>query len=73
MSKKVEVSGIVRQIVGRCHVSDSNTRVIRYVISRLKNKYQTFAAMPKEHRRNLMLQVITEHSDNRKLYRSVMR
>jgi hypothetical protein len=69
---KVEVGGIVRQIVDRCHVADSDTHVIRYVISRLKNKYQTFAALPKDQRRNLMLASIQHHHENRQLYRRVM-
>lgn len=70
---RVEVGGIVRQIVNRCHVGESNRYVIRYVVSRLRNKYQTFAALPKEQRRSLMLQAIKAHGENRGLYRDVMR
>ena len=72
MATKVQVGGIVRQIVGRCYVGDSNRRVIRYTVSRLKHKYQTFKAMPREQRRDLMRQVIQAHRENRGLYRRVM-
>lgn len=70
---KLVIDPIIRQIVDRCHVSDSNLRAIRYVISRLKNKYRTFAAMSKASRRNLMQQTIQAHKENRALYNRVMR
>lgn len=62
---------IIRQIVTRRHVSESNLSVIRYTISRLRNKYATFSAMPRKDRRIFMEQIIKEHADNRRLYRDV--
>ena len=64
---------MVRMIVNRCHVGESNRRVIRYLISRLKDKYATFKALPKARRRALMTDAIRVHADNRALYRDVMR
>ena len=63
---------IITQIVGRCHVGQSNRAVIHYVISRLKNKYITFQAMPKADRRVLLSETIKEHQENRELYSYVM-
>ena len=64
---------IIRQIVGRCHVNDSNRKVIRYVISRLRTGYATFRAMSEKQRRLLMCEVIAEHQKNQALYSGVMR
>ena len=64
---------IIRQIVDRCHVGDSNRKVIRYVISRLKNKEQTFWNMSKYDRKVFMKSVIKEHSLNRQMYNIVNR
>ena len=70
---------IIVQIIDRdCHVRWSNRRVIRHVISRLKNKYATFAAMPRDDqppvmgRRTMMRQCIAVHRENRELYQDVM-
>lgn len=64
---------MIHQIVDRCHVDDSNRKVIRYVISRLRKGYDTYHAMPKAQRRELMTLVIEAHRENRELYRAVMR
>jgi hypothetical protein len=64
---------IIRQIVDRCHVGDSYTEVIHYVISRMANGYQTFAALPRKRRRDLLKAIVKCHKDNRKLYSFVMR
>ncbi len=64
---------MIRMLVGRCHVGESNKRVIRYVISRLKNKETTFWSLPKDQRKSLMQACVKEHAENRKLYNDVMR
>lgn len=65
---------IIRQIIDRdCHAGWSNREVIRHVISRLKGKYRTFRAMPRDDRRWFMRQCLQVHADNRQLYREVMR
>jgi len=69
----MKVHPIIRQIVNRCHVGETDLTVIRYVVSRLKHKHRTFAAMPKKDRREFMRQVIRVHGENRKLYQHVMR
>lgn len=64
---------IIRQIVNRCNVGDSNRKVIRYVISRLKNKEQTFWNMNKYDRKVFMKSVIKEHHLNKQMYNIVNR
>lgn len=71
-TKKVEVPGLVRQIVGRCHVADSNRMVIKYVISRLKQGYKTYRSFPRSQRRLLLRQIIMQHAKNFDEYRFVM-
>jgi hypothetical protein len=63
----------IRRIVGRCHVSESNRRVIRYFISKLRNGHAAFRAIPRQQRHFLMRQVITVHKANQNLYLKVMR
>jgi hypothetical protein len=63
----------IRRIVGRCHVSESNRRVIRYFISTLRDGHTAFRAMPRGHRQLLMSQIITAHQANQELYVKVMR
>ena len=64
---------IIEQCVNRCHVSESNRAVIKYVISRLRKGYDTFRAMPKKDRKTMMRMCIYVHSENRSLYNLVMR
>ena len=69
----IRMNRIIKQIVARdCHVGESDTRVIRHVISRLKNKYSTYAAMPRSDRRLLMKDSIACHRENQELYAVVM-
>jgi len=63
---------IVRQIVSRCHVGDSNRKVIRYFISRLKHGYATWHALPRAERKQWLAWVIQVHAENRGLYDYVM-
>ena len=64
---------MIRQIVDRCHVGESNRAVIKYVISRLKRKYKTWTAMPRGDRKTMMREIIRIHRANRKLYHDVMK
>lgn len=68
-----QAPAIVRQIVGRCHVGESDSKVIRYFVSRLKRGYRTWRELPRAERKQWMRWVIGEHSDNRALYDCVMR
>ena len=63
---------ILRQIVDRCHVGQSNRAVIRYVVSRLKKGYATWMILSRSVRRGIMRDAIAMHAENRILYRSVM-
>jgi len=63
---------MVRQIINRCHVGQSNRAVIKYFISRLRNGHTTWRALPREERRQWLRWVISVHRDNRSLYRMVM-
>ncbi len=56
---------IVNQVVDRCHVSDSNRKIIKYVISCLARGYASFQDMPKDHRKTLMQLCIKRHTANR--------
>ena len=70
---QLDVHLIVRQIIDRdCHVGESNRRVIRHVISKLRDGWQTFRKMPRADRRLLMQQCVQQHRENRELYVAVM-
>lgn len=71
--QRSEAPSIVRQIVGRRHVGDSNRTVIRYFISRLKRGYATWAGMPRAERKQWLRWVVEAHAENRGLYTFVMR
>jgi len=70
--KYKDVSPIIIQIIGRCHVSATNRQVIRYLISRLKRKYKTWKAMPLADRRQVMKACIVVHAENIRTYNYVM-
>lgn len=64
---------IVRQIINRdCHVSESNKNVVRHVISKLRDGYQTLRTMPAQDRRLLIEQCVEQHRSNLKEYVEVM-
>jgi hypothetical protein len=70
---KLDVHPIIRQIINRdCHVGESNRKVIRHVVSKLRNGYRTFRGMQKEERKAFMRQCIQQHRENCELYRAVM-
>jgi hypothetical protein len=67
------VHPIIGQIIDRdCHVGDSNSSVVRHVISKLKDGYATFKAMSKSDRRRFIEQCIQHHRRNFKTYVEVM-
>ena len=64
---------IVRQIIDRdCHVAISNRAVMRHVISRLKDGWETFRQMPKAGRKELLRQCRDHHQENPDEYVAVM-
>ena len=64
---------IVRQIIDRdCHVGLSDRAVMRHVISKLRNGWQTFRQMPRADRKELLRQCRDHHRENRELYIAVM-
>lgn len=70
----MRVHPIVRQIIDRdCHVCLTHRQVIRHVVARLKDGYETFRSLPRHERRDLMRQCIARHDENRRLYAEVMR
>jgi hypothetical protein len=62
---------IVEMIVSNQHVGESYLSVIRTVIRKLKNGYQTFKALPRSERKKLLRQIVKAHKANRKLFQAV--
>jgi len=72
MSAK-SIHPIIRQIIDRdCHVGESYQSVIRHVVSKLKNGYESFRQLSKVDRKSLIEQCIAQHTANRRLYAEVM-
>jgi predicted transcriptional regulator len=65
-------SGIIGQIVGRCHVSESTLAVVRYVLSRMNGERKGFLKNAKHQRRYTIAAAIQQHRENRIEYRQVM-
>jgi hypothetical protein len=64
---------IVRQIIDRdCHVGMSHRAVMRHVVSRLKDGWDTFRQMPTADRKELLRQCRDHHRENRNQYVAVM-
>lgn len=63
---------MIRMLIGRCHVGDSNSTVIRYVISRMKHGNLTYRSQYRQERHELLRSIIKIHAENRALYTSVM-
>lgn len=61
---------MIRMLVGRCHVSQTNREVVAYVAG-LTSK--SWAALPGVDRRAIIRAIILEHRANRELYVAVMR
>lgn len=66
------IPAIVRQIVNRRHVGDSNRTVIRYFVSRLKQGYATWRTLPRAERKQWLQWIVAAHAENRGLYAYVM-
>lgn len=67
------VHPIIRQIIDRdCHVATPSREVVRHVISKLKDGYKSYRAMPKADRRLLIEQCVSHHRDNFTEYVEVM-
>jgi hypothetical protein len=72
-NEQTKVPYMVESIVGRCHVGESNRRVIRYFISRLKRPaYKTWRTLSRAERKQYMRWIIAAHAANRGLYMHVM-
>lgn len=62
---------IIKQIVDRCHTTQSYSSVLRYVISRMQPG--AWESLPRRSKRNMISQVIERHNFNRRLYEQVTR
>lgn len=72
-TKKRDAHPIVRQIIDRdCHVAESDLGVVRHVVAKLRDGYQTFCSLPKEERRRFVEQCLDVHRANRAEYEAVM-
>ena len=68
-----DIHPIVKQIIDRdCHVSTTGREVVRHVISKLREGYRTFRALPKAERRQLVSDCLQHHRANWQLYVDVM-
>jgi len=67
------VNPIIRQIIDRdCHVGESYFQVICHVVSKLKNKWNTFRDLSAKMRGEFVKDCIQAHKENRELYYKVM-
>lgn len=70
---QIAIHPIIRQIIDRdCHVAESNRKVIRHVISKMREGMQSFRSMPRADRREFLKQCVERHRQNRELYATVM-
>ena len=60
---------MIRQIVDRCHVGDSDLAVIRYVISRMTRGYQTWRSLDRNRRRSVIQEAMRIHHENQDLFK----
>ena len=67
------IDPMIRQIVNRCHISESNRQVIYYLISRLKDGKKTYWTIPKVERKQILKAIIQYHRENKQMYYDVMR
>lgn len=72
MEKEILMEQIIRMIVNRRHVSETNRNVIRYVISRLKGGKRTYWKLSRVERREILRLTIDTHQDNRDTYTAIM-
>lgn len=64
-------NAVIRQIVGRCHVAESNRKVVEYAVSRFRKG--VWSGMSSLERREIIREVIKAHRHNRHVYSTVMR
>ena len=64
---------MIRQIVNRCHVGQSDLQVIRYVISRLKHGFKTWQTIERVERKRMLRQAVMVHHENQAFYGYVMK
>lgn len=69
----MKIHPIIYQMVARCHVGDSNRKVLYYCVAGLREGLKGFLAMDKAARRRFMEQAIAAHKQNRELYDYVMK
>ena len=67
--RNMMIHPIVRQIVGRLHVGESNMTVIREVLAAIRPGQ--YRAMARHDRHDLLRQIIRCHQENRQLYHDV--
>lgn len=63
---------IIRQIVNRCHVGDSDEEVINYMISRIKGGQKTWKTLAISTKEAMAAFAIKVHRQNQDLYGKVM-
>lgn len=69
----VNAHPIIRQIIDRdCHVATPSRDVVRHVISKLKDGYETLRSMSEQEREALIDQCVNHHAENWKMYVEVM-
>lgn len=69
---EAEEGDMIRMLVGRRHVGESNLRVVRYVLSRLAGGRRSFFKLARRQRRKLIKDIVREHAHNRRIYVQVM-
>ncbi len=66
------IDPIVRQIVDRCHIHDRLSDVLRYTLTRMKDKGKKYKGLPRKKRRQLMKMIQQVQKHNQKIYRYAM-
>lgn len=64
---------VIHQIVDRQHISMSDYRIIREVVSRLVHGRKTFLSMPKDAKCLLVSESVKRHRHNREQFTMVMK
>lgn len=64
---------IVKQIVDRCHIAESYSKVLRYMIGCMQGGKNCWRLLDRKTRRRIIADMIKVHDENRKLFNFVMR
>ena len=67
----IRPDSMIRYIVGRRHVSESDRAVIGYVVSRLRGGRRAFLKFDRAKRRAIMAHTIVAHRENQILFGAV--